>query len=255
MIQEAIASQRPGDLLRAEEPVLAEGRGRPRPRAACRCTPAASCAQGTDVTLVGHGAMVATLLQAAEHRREEGTSCEVIDLRSLSPIDYGPILDSVQTTGRMVVRAGGARLRERRLRDRRDRHGAGVLLARGAGAARVGLRHPVPAGQARGRRTCPTPTASSRPSTAPWRTDRAAARPRRHEMSEIRFPLPDVGEGLTEAEIVSWQVAPGDTSPSTRCSSRSRRRSRSSSCRRRSPARSASCSSTRATPSTSARRS
>lgn len=30
-------------------------------------------------------------------------------------------------------------------------------------------------------------------------------------MSEMTFPLPDVGEGLTEAEIVSWQVAPGDT--------------------------------------------
>lgn len=30
-------------------------------------------------------------------------------------------------------------------------------------------------------------------------------------MSEIRFPLPDVGEGLTEAEIVQWRVAPGDT--------------------------------------------
>src|ERR687898_642558 len=30
------------------------------------------------------------------------------------------------------------------------------------------------------------------------------------DMSEIRFPLPDVGEGLTEAEIVQWRVAPGD---------------------------------------------
>ncbi|RXZ46248.1 biotin/lipoyl-containing protein, partial [Agromyces binzhouensis] len=29
-------------------------------------------------------------------------------------------------------------------------------------------------------------------------------------MSEIRFPLPDVGEGLTEAEIVQWRVAPGE---------------------------------------------
>ena len=57
---------------------------------------------GTDVTLVGHGAMVTTLLQAAALAESEGTSCEVIDLRSLSPVDYGPILDSVRRTGRMV---------------------------------------------------------------------------------------------------------------------------------------------------------
>ena len=58
--------------------------------------------RGTDVTLVGHGAMVSTLLQAAALAESEGTSCEVIDLRSLSPVDYGPILDSVRRTGRMV---------------------------------------------------------------------------------------------------------------------------------------------------------
>jgi 2-oxoisovalerate dehydrogenase E1 component beta subunit len=58
---------------------------------------------GTDATLVGHGAMVSVLLQAADIAAEEGTSLEVIDLRSLSPIDYSPILASVQKTGRLVV--------------------------------------------------------------------------------------------------------------------------------------------------------
>lgn len=58
---------------------------------------------GTDATLIGHGAMVATLLQAAEIAAEEGTSLEVIDLRSLSPIDYGPILESVARTGHAIV--------------------------------------------------------------------------------------------------------------------------------------------------------
>src|SRR5690606_33452346 len=58
---------------------------------------------GSDVTLVGHGAMVTVLLQAAEIAQGEGTSIEVIDLRSLSPVDYGPILDSVAKTGRLVV--------------------------------------------------------------------------------------------------------------------------------------------------------
>ncbi|MDO9590862.1 MAG: alpha-ketoacid dehydrogenase subunit beta [Microcella sp.] len=58
---------------------------------------------GTDVTVVGHGAMVSMLLDAAEVAAEEGTSLEVIDLRSLSPIDYGPLIDSVRRTGRLVV--------------------------------------------------------------------------------------------------------------------------------------------------------
>ncbi|WP_433585246.1 alpha-ketoacid dehydrogenase subunit beta [Microbacterium hydrocarbonoxydans] len=58
--------------------------------------------KGSDVTLVGHGAMVTTLLQAAALAEAEGTSCEVVDVRSLSPIDYAPILDSVRKTGRMV---------------------------------------------------------------------------------------------------------------------------------------------------------
>ncbi len=57
---------------------------------------------GTDVTLVGHGAMVTTLLQAAALAEAEGTSCEVVDVRSLSPVDYEPILGSVRKTGRMV---------------------------------------------------------------------------------------------------------------------------------------------------------
>jgi pyruvate dehydrogenase E1 component beta subunit len=59
--------------------------------------------RGDDVTVVGHGAMVATLLQAADIAAEEGRSLEVVDLRSLSPIDFGPIVESVQRTGRLVV--------------------------------------------------------------------------------------------------------------------------------------------------------
>ena len=58
---------------------------------------------GTDATLVGHGAMVSMMLDAAALAEEEGTSLEVIDLRSLSPIDYAPIVESVRRTGRLVV--------------------------------------------------------------------------------------------------------------------------------------------------------
>lgn len=59
--------------------------------------------EGTDVTLIGFGAMVTTLLQAAEIADGEGLSAEVIDLRTISPIDYGPIVASVRKTGRVVV--------------------------------------------------------------------------------------------------------------------------------------------------------
>ncbi|WP_423920442.1 alpha-ketoacid dehydrogenase subunit beta [Frigoribacterium sp. 2-23] len=58
---------------------------------------------GTEVTLLGHGAMVSVLLQAAEIAAAEGISVEVVDLRSLSPVDYAPILESVRKTGRLVV--------------------------------------------------------------------------------------------------------------------------------------------------------
>ena len=59
--------------------------------------------EGTDATLVGFGAMTTMLLQAAQLAEREGTSCEVIDLRSLSPIDYDPIVASVAKTHRLVV--------------------------------------------------------------------------------------------------------------------------------------------------------
>jgi pyruvate dehydrogenase E1 component beta subunit len=59
--------------------------------------------EGSEITLVGHGGMVSILLQAASIAEEEGTSVEVVDLRSLSPIDYEPLLASVRKTGRLVV--------------------------------------------------------------------------------------------------------------------------------------------------------
>ena len=58
---------------------------------------------GTDATLITYGAMVSTALQAAEAAEDEGTSLEVIDLRSLSPVDYDSVAASVRKTGRVVV--------------------------------------------------------------------------------------------------------------------------------------------------------
>jgi len=58
---------------------------------------------GTDVTIVAYGPMVATALQAAEIGQTEGRSIEVIDIRSMSPIDYATIIESVKKTGHLIV--------------------------------------------------------------------------------------------------------------------------------------------------------
>ena len=58
---------------------------------------------GTDVTIVATGWMVKKSLAAAEHLAEEGISAEVIDPRTLAPLDVKTILDSVKKTGRLVL--------------------------------------------------------------------------------------------------------------------------------------------------------
>jgi pyruvate/2-oxoglutarate/acetoin dehydrogenase E1 component len=58
---------------------------------------------GSDVSLVAFGAMVSVALQAAEALEGAGTSAEVVDLRSLSPLDETAILSTLEKTGRMVV--------------------------------------------------------------------------------------------------------------------------------------------------------
>ena len=59
--------------------------------------------EGTDVTLVSWGAMIFETLQAAKKLEEDGVSCEVIDLATISPIDEETILESVEKTGRLVI--------------------------------------------------------------------------------------------------------------------------------------------------------
>jgi 2-oxoisovalerate dehydrogenase E1 component beta subunit len=58
---------------------------------------------GDDVTLLSYGPLVRTCVEAAMAAREEGRSVEVIDLRSLSPLDIETITASVGRTGRCVV--------------------------------------------------------------------------------------------------------------------------------------------------------
>ncbi|HEY6500585.1 MAG TPA: alpha-ketoacid dehydrogenase subunit beta [Streptosporangiaceae bacterium] len=64
---------------------------------------ARTVATGTDVTVLAYGPMVKVALQAAAAAGQDGRSVEVIDLRSLSPVDMTAIAASVRRTGRCVI--------------------------------------------------------------------------------------------------------------------------------------------------------
>jgi len=59
--------------------------------------------QGTDVTLIAWGAMVRECYEAAAQAQKLGISCEIIDLRTIYPIDYETVLRSVEKTGRTII--------------------------------------------------------------------------------------------------------------------------------------------------------
>ena len=59
--------------------------------------------KGTDVTLVSLGSMVPLALQAADKLEEHGINTEVLDMRTVAPLDEAAILESVAKTGRLVI--------------------------------------------------------------------------------------------------------------------------------------------------------
>ncbi|WP_419180365.1 alpha-ketoacid dehydrogenase subunit beta [Bacillus xiapuensis] len=59
--------------------------------------------EGNDVTLISWGAMVPVTMKAAEQAENQGITCDVIDLRTLYPMDKDIIAESVQKTGRAVI--------------------------------------------------------------------------------------------------------------------------------------------------------
>jgi 2-oxoisovalerate dehydrogenase E1 component beta subunit len=58
---------------------------------------------GSTLTLAGYGPVLRTCLEAATAAEADGHDLEVIDLRTLSPLDLGPVVESVRRTGRLVV--------------------------------------------------------------------------------------------------------------------------------------------------------
>ncbi len=58
---------------------------------------------GTDVTIVSFGKIMKVALAAAQELEKEGISAEIIDLRSVRPIDYATVVESVKKTNRLVI--------------------------------------------------------------------------------------------------------------------------------------------------------
>jgi pyruvate dehydrogenase E1 component beta subunit len=100
MIQQAIASDDPVIFFEPKRRYWAKGEvaDSPLPLHQARIARA-----GTDVTVAAYGPLVTTALEAAAVAAEEGRDVEVVDLRSLSPLDMPTILDSVRRTGRLIV--------------------------------------------------------------------------------------------------------------------------------------------------------
>jgi pyruvate dehydrogenase E1 component beta subunit len=59
--------------------------------------------EGTDATIIARSLMVPTALKAAEELEKDGVSCEVIDPRTIRPLDIGTIVQSVKKTNRVVI--------------------------------------------------------------------------------------------------------------------------------------------------------
>ena len=101
MIQEAIACEDPVVFFEPKRRYWEKGTV--DPAASASTFSSVVRRTGTDATLVGYGATMPVTLSAADAAAAEGRSLEVIDLRTLSPLDLEPVLDSVRRTGRCVV--------------------------------------------------------------------------------------------------------------------------------------------------------
>ena len=59
--------------------------------------------QGKDLTVIGWGAMLPAIQKAVEAAEKDDVSCEILDLRTLSPLDWVGVISSVKRTGRAVI--------------------------------------------------------------------------------------------------------------------------------------------------------
>ena len=190
---------RPGADLRARRALQHEGRaGRRRRRRWTSTTPRVRRA-GTDVTLITYGGTLWKTLEAAEELATERIEAEVIDLRTLRPLDDETILASVARTHRAVIvdegwRSGSisaeisARITRRRFYDSTRRW----------------------SGSAAPRCPCPMPSIWRRPRLPQVRDDRRGGSRGwwAERMAEFRMPV--LGADMDEGTLVEWLVKPGD---------------------------------------------
>jgi pyruvate dehydrogenase E1 component beta subunit len=101
MIQQAIASDDPVVFLEPKRRYWEKGDIGDESTAPLHAS--RTVREGSDATVVAYGPMVRTCLDAATAAAEDGRSLEVVDLRSLSPLDLAPVYESVRRTGRCVV--------------------------------------------------------------------------------------------------------------------------------------------------------
>ncbi len=103
MIQQAIASDDPIVFFEPKRRYWEKAEVDVEAGAPLPLDRAAVVRPGTDLTLVAHGPMVRTCLDAAKAAEGEGRSIEVVDLRTISPLDVETVAASVERTGRLVV--------------------------------------------------------------------------------------------------------------------------------------------------------
>ncbi len=103
MIQQAIASDDPVIFLEPKRQYHADKAELDESATPAPLFTSRVARRGSDATLLAYGPMVKTCLAAAEAAAGEGRSLEVIDLRTLSPLDMDPVYDSVRRTGRAIV--------------------------------------------------------------------------------------------------------------------------------------------------------